>query len=246
MRFDDKHNGNIYYVCSKASLAGNCKYQSIRYQELESKILAKMPDMFGFVETENEPDEDPKIIDLRSKLSRARQEMERLVQMGAAQDGELQVINDIITVKRREENSIHADLNRLIGMQTRNKQEKEGRKELKQNIREILEGEFKGILSHQDETQRIRLKKHLAKVIKRIKIVFLYLSTGQLATWTAEIELFGGRIIAINRDAETEILVSRSDLDSKNDIEETIEEYWNNPDTKEAIGLLNKTTLTSN
>ena len=246
MRFDDKHKGNMYYVCSKARLAGNCRYESIRYQELESKILAKVPDMFGFEEIENEQQEDPKITELRSKVHAVRDELERLVQMGMHQGGDLQVINDLLTSKRREENMLHADLNRIIGLQSRNKQEKQGRKELQQNINEILAGEFNGILSHQDEAQRIRLKKHLAKVIKRIKIVFLYFATEQLATWTAEIELFGGRIIPVNRDAETEILVSESDMESEKNREETLEEYWNNPETKEAIRLMNTRTVMSN
>jgi hypothetical protein len=227
MRFDDKHNGNIYYVCSKARLAGNCRYESIRFQELESRILAKVPDMFGFDEIENEQQEDPKIIELRSKLHEVRDALERLVQMGMLQGGDLQIINDQLTSKRREEKLIHEDLNRLIGMQTRQMQEKESRYELKENINEILEGEFKGILSSQNESQRIRLKQHLAKVIKKINILFYYFSTGQLATWIAEIHLFGGRIITAERDAESQIYINEDDIESNEAGEPTLSEYWN-------------------
>ena len=226
MRFDDKHNGNIYYVCSKARLAGNCRYESIRLQEMESRILAKVPDMFGFEEIEKEQQEEPKIIELRSKLHKVREALERAVQMGIDQGGNMQFINDQITSKRREENSIHEDLNRLIGMQTRQMQEKESRYELKQNINEILEGEFKGILSCQNESQRIRLKQHLAKVIKKINILFYYFSTGQLATWIAEIHLFGGRIITAERDAESQIYINEDDIESNEAGEPTLAEYW--------------------
>ena len=45
---------------------------------------------------------------------------------------------------------------------------------------------------------------------------------------------------------DKEYIVRSSFFERKNDIEDSIEEYWNNPDTKESIGLLNKTTLTSN
>jgi DNA invertase Pin-like site-specific DNA recombinase len=241
MRFDDKHNGNIYYVCSKARLAGNCRYESIRFQELESRILAKVPDMFGFDEIENEQQEDPKIIELRSKLHAVRDKLERLVQMGMLQGGDLQIINDQLTSKRREENLIHEDLNRLIGMQTRQMQEKESRYELKENINEILEGEFKGILSSQNESQRIRLKQHLAKVIKKINILFYYFSTGQLATWIAEIHLFGGRIITAERDAESQIYINEDDIESNEAGEPTLSEYWNDrriPETETTAGKI--------
>lgn len=239
MRFDDKHNGNIYYVCSKARLAGNCRYESIRFQELESRILAKVPDMFGFDEIENEQQEDPKIIELRSKLHAVRDALERLVQMGMLQGGDLQIINDQLTSKRREENLIHEDLNRLIGMQTRQMQEKENRYELKANINEILEGEFKGILSSQNESQRIRLKQHLAKVIKKINILFYYFSTGQLATWIAEIHLFGGRIITAERDPESQIYINEDDIESNEAGEPTLAEYWHDrriSDTEATVG----------
>ena len=111
-------------------------------------------------------------------------------------------------------------------MQTRQTQEKESRYELKQNINEILEGEFKGILSCQNESQRIRLKQHLAKVIKKINILFYYFSTGQLATWIAEIHLFGGRIITAERDAESQIYINEDDIESNEAGEPTLAEYW--------------------
>ena len=226
MNFADKHNGNMYYVCSKARLAGNCRYEAIRYQDLESRILAKVPDMFGFDELGKDEQEDPKIIELRSKLHAVRETIERLVIMGMAQGGELQYINDQITSKRFEETQIHADLNRLIGLQTRQRQEKVSKYELKQNINEIFEGEFNGILSIQSESQRVRLKYHLAKVIKMIKVGFHYFNTGKLATWTAEIHLFSGRIIAVDRDAESQVYVTQDDIDSNEAGEPTLSEYW--------------------
>ena len=227
MNFADKHNGNMYYVCSKARLAGNCRYEAIRFQDLESRILAKVPDMFGFDELGREEQEDPKITELRSKLHKARATIEKLVQMGMAQDGELQFINDQITSQRHEENQIHADLNRLIGLQTRQRQEKVSKYELKQNINEILEGEFDGILSIQNESQRVRLKYHLAKVIKKIEVSFHYFNTGKLATWTAEIHLFSGRIIAVDRDVESQVYVTQDDIESNEAGEPTLAEYWN-------------------
>jgi len=240
MVFSDKHHGNMYYVCSKARLAGNCRYEAIRYQDLESRILAKVPDMFGFDELGKEEQEDPKIIELRSKLHSVRVDIERLVQMGMAQGGELQYINDQITAKRFEENQIHADLNRLIGLQTRQRQEKVSKYELKQNINEILEEEFNGILSIQNEAQRVRLKYHLAKVIKKIEVVFHYLNTGKLATWTAEIHLFSGRIIIVDRDSESELFVARQDQESIENGEHTLSEYWSDPETQESIRILSK------
>jgi hypothetical protein len=138
----------------------------------------------------------------------------------------LQYINDQITAKRFEENQIHADLNRLIGLQTRQRQEKVSKYELKQNINEILEEEFNGILSIQNEAQRVRLKYHLAKVIKKIEVMFHYLNTGKLATWTAEIHLFSGRIIAVDRDAESQVYVTQDDIESNEAGEPTLSEYW--------------------
>jgi len=240
MNFADKHNGNMYYVCSKARLAGNCRYEAIRYQDLESRILAKVPDMFGFDELGKDEQEDPKIIELRSKLHAVRETIERLVQMGMAQGGELQYINDQITSKRFEETQIHADLNRLIGLQTRQRQEKVSKYELKQNINEILEGEFAGILSIQNESQRVRLKYHLAKVIKKIEVVFQYLNTGKLATWTAEIHLFSGRIIIVDRDAETQVYTTQDDIESIENGEKTLDGYWSDPETQEMVKALSK------
>jgi hypothetical protein len=199
-----------------------------------------MPDMFGFDELGTEEQEDPKITELRSKLHSVRVDIERLVQMGMAQGGELQYINDQITGKRHEENQVHADLNRLIGLQTRQRQEKVSKYELKQNINEILEGEFNGILSIQSESQRVRLKYHLAKVIKKIEVVFHYFNTGKLATWTAEIHLFSGRIIIVDRDAETELFVARQDQESIENGEQTLSEYWSDPETQESIKILSK------
>jgi hypothetical protein len=196
--------------------------------------------MFGFDESGKEEQEDPKIIELRSKLHEVRETIERLVQMGMAQGGELQYINDQITSKRHEENQIHADLNRLIGLQTRQRQEKVSKYELKQNINEILEGEFNGILSIQSESQRVRLKYHLAKVIKKIEVLFHYFNTGKLATWTAEIHLFSGRIIIVDRDAESELFVARQDQESIENGEQKLAEYWSDPETQESIKILSK------
>ena len=147
--------------------------------------------------------------------------------MGMAQGGELQYINDQITSKRFEETQIHADLNRFIGLQTRQRQEKVSKYELKQNINEIFEGEFNRILSIQSESQRVRLKYHLAKVIKMIKVGFHYFNTGKLATWTAEIHLFSGRIIAVDRDAESQVYITQDDIESNEAGEPTLSEYWN-------------------
>jgi hypothetical protein len=196
--------------------------------------------MFGFDELGKEEQEDPKITELRSKLHKARATIEKLVQMGMAQDGELQFINDQITSQRHEENQIHADLNRLIGLQTRQRQEKVSKYELKQNINEILEGDLKGILSIQNESQRVRLKYHLAKVIKKIEVVFHYFNTGKLATWTAEIHLFSGRIIVVDRDAESELFVAKQDQESSENGKQILAEYWSDPETQESIKILSK------
>ena len=100
--------------------------------------------------------------------------------------------------------------------------------ELQKNVFEILEGEFKGIMSSQDDAKRLSLKLHLAKVIKEIKIHFYYLRTGQLATWFPEVTLHSGQKILIQESPENEIYRQKygqeNDLDGDlNEKEEKVE-----------------------
>ena len=87
MSYANKGDGNVYYVCAKARLGGNCSYQSIRYRELEARILAKVPEMFGFQENEKEEAEDHHIAELRTKLLGVRAAIEKLIDMGEGGEG---------------------------------------------------------------------------------------------------------------------------------------------------------------
>lgn len=226
MSYADKHEGNIYYVCHKARNGGNCSYQSIRYKELEAKILARVPDMFGFKEDEKEDIEDNKTAELRSKLHGVRAAIGRLVEM-CNNLGELDVpqLAETLRKRRKEEEEIHAEINRQTGLGERKRTEKSNRMELKRNILEILEGEFKGIMSLQNDDQRLRLKLHLAKVIQQIKIHFYYLQTGELATWCPEITLHSGQKILIHGDPETEIFTRENNERYEEDGIYHIEDY---------------------
>lgn len=226
MSYADKHDGNIYYVCHKARNGGNCSYQSIRYKELEAKILARVPDMFGFKEDEKEDTDDQKTTELRNKLHGVRAAIGRLVEM-CNNLGELDVpqLAETLRKRRKEEEEIHAEINRQIGLGERKKSEKSNRMELKKNILEILEGQFKGIMNLQDDAQRLRLKLHLAKVIQQIKIHFYYLQTGQLATWSPEITLHSGQKILIHGDPETEINIRENNKRYGEDGTYHIEDY---------------------
>jgi len=226
MSYADKHDGNIYYVCHEARNGGNCSYQSIRYRELEARILARVPDMFGFKEDEKEDIEDQKTAELRSKLHGVRAAIERIVEM-CNNLGDLDVpkLAETLRKRRKEEEEIHAEINRQIGLGERKRSEKSNRMELKRNILEILEGQFKGIMNLQDDAQRLRLKLHLAKVIQQIKIHFYYLQTGQLATWSPEITLHSGQKILIHGDPETEIFTRENNKRYEEDGTFYIEDY---------------------
>jgi len=201
----DKHDGNIYYACAKARLGGNCSYQSIRYKEFEARILAKIPNMFDFKENEKEEVADHEIDELRNRLLGIRAAKEKLLDLAEGGEGEAADIRERLKKRRKEEEEIHTEINRRLGLNQRNREEKANRTELKKNILEILEGSFNGILANQEESQRLRLKYHLVKIIKKIDIQFNYLPTGQFVSWLPKILLHSGQEIIIPNDAETEI-----------------------------------------
>jgi hypothetical protein len=182
--------------------------------------------MFGFKEDEKEDTEDNKTAELRSKLHGVRAAIGRLVEM-CNNLGELDVpqLAETLRKRRKEEEEIHAEINRQTGLGERKRTEKSNRMELKRNILEILEGEFKGIMSLQDDDQRLRLKLHLAKVIQQIKIHFYYLQTGELATWCPEITLHSGQKILIHGDPETEIYTRENNERYEEDGAYHIEDY---------------------
>lgn len=222
MSYANKGDGNVYYVCAKARLGGNCSYQSIRYRELEARILAKVPEMFGFQENEKEEAEDHHIAELRTKLLGVRAAIEKLIDMGEGGEGQIPELVERLKKRRKEEEQIHAEINQRIGLGERKRTEKANRSELKKNILEILEGDFEGIMASQDDSKRIRLKQHLAQSIKEIKIHFGYLNTGELAVWWPEILLRSGRVIVASRDPETEILFQK--YLEENNLDENLEE----------------------
>ena len=222
MSYANKGDGNVYYVCAKARLGGNCSYQSIRYRELEARILAKVPEMFGFQENEKEEAEDHHIAELRTKLLGVRAAIEKLIDMGEGGEGQIPELVERLKKRRKEEEQIHAEINQRIGLGERKRTEKANRSELKKNILEILEGDFEGIMASQDDSKRIRLKQHLAQSIKEIKIRFGYLNTGELAVWWPEILLRSGRVIVASRDPETEILFQK--YLEENNLDENLEE----------------------
>jgi len=223
MSYADKHDGNIYYVCAKARNGGNCSYQSIRYKELEAKILARVPDMFGFQEEGEDESEDQKTLELRNKLHAVRVEIGKLVQMcKTINDLDIPQLSDTLRKSRKEEEEIQVEINRQIGLGERKRSEKSNRMELQKNVLEILEGEFKGIMSSQDDANRLRLKLHLAKVIKEIKIHFYYLRTGQLAIWFPEVALHSGQKILIKESPENEIY--RQKYEKENELDDDLNE----------------------
>lgn len=50
--YANKGNGLVYLVCLSAKNGGECPYLSVPYKEFEARILAKVPDMFGYREEE--------------------------------------------------------------------------------------------------------------------------------------------------------------------------------------------------
>jgi hypothetical protein len=52
--------------------------------------------------------------------------------------------------------------------------------------------------------------------------------------------LFSGRIIIVDRDAESELFVARQDQESIENGENKLAEYWSDPETQESIKILSK------
>ena len=161
MSFADKHDGNIYYVCLKARNGGNCIYQSIRYKELEAKILAHVPDMFGYQEDCEEETDDSKTAELRNKLLGVRNTTRKLIDtIKLLNDADVPQLAEELRKCRKEEEEVHAEINRQIGLVERKRVEISSRQELKRNTLEILSGEFNGIFASHDDDKRPQLKQY--------------------------------------------------------------------------------------
>jgi len=205
MSFADKGSGWVYFVCHKARNGGDCAYHSIRYRDLEARILAKLPDLLGFKENQVSPAEDQEVIALRNKLFGVREAMKNLLDLAEQGKNPIPELNDRINARKREQDKLEAEINRKVGLHERQKVETSTRTELKRNILEILEGDFKGVLANKGDSERLRLKLHLAKIIKKIEIHHAYLPSGERIAWWPQIHLKNGQYIDVLGSAETEI-----------------------------------------
>ena len=205
MAFQDKHEGNLYYACAKASLGGNCRFQSVRYKELEAKILAHLPDMLGFEENEQQDSGEEVTIEMRQKLHEVRAAKQNLLEIAKGTKVDIPELTRQLDTLQRDEEAIYAEINRRIGQNERMRDEKANRSELKRNILQILEGDFQGILAGPQDAQRLRLKHHLAKIIKQIRIQFQYLPTMKMTCWIPKVLLHSGQEIIITGNPEAEI-----------------------------------------
>jgi len=205
MSFADKGSGCVYYVCHKARNGGDCAYLSIRYKDLEARILAKVPEMFGFKKQEADQNEDTELLALRNKLFEARATMKNLIDLAEQGGTEIPEIRDRIKARRREQEKLEADINRRVGLTERQRVETANRNELKKNILQILEGDFKGIMAGKEDSERLRLKHHLAKIIKNIEIHYAHLQTGEKVGWWPKIYLNSGEEINVLGSPEREI-----------------------------------------
>jgi hypothetical protein len=203
MAYKDKGDGNIYYVCRRAEHGGDCQYLSIQYKELEARVLARVPDLFGY------QDEAP--IQNASEIERIRSHIHEKNQVIANLTKALEVGGDSIPelveklkTRRKELGALHRELDLTLGMDQRNKAAKETMEELRENTQQILHGKFNGIFDGKEE-DRLKLKAYLSQAIKRIEIIHYWKVEGKERAWIAKIVKRDNQTILASRESQDEV-----------------------------------------
>jgi hypothetical protein len=220
--YANKGSGLVYLVCLSAKNGGECPYLSVPYREFEARILAKVPDMFGYRE------EEPIVDNHEAEGIRARmfeigekiRNLEQAIQIG----GDLKNLVELLKDRQKERSKTEAELDRVLGMNHRQKIEKEVTQELKKNIMQILEGDFHRIMDGQEDN-RFKLKMYLSQVIKKIVVVNAFSEPSKIRVWFPRIMLRNGKELLALRDPETQInfdgYIENNDLDE--DLNEKVE-----------------------
>jgi len=223
--YANKGSGLVYLVCLSAKNGGECPYLSVPYKEFEARILAKVPDMFGYQEEEPIVDnhEAEKIRARMFEIGEKIRNLEQAIQIG----GDLKNLVGLLKDRQKERSQTEAELDRVLGMNHRHKIEKEVTKELKNNILQILEGNFQRIMDGQEDN-RFKLKMHLSQVIKKIVLVNAFSEPSKIRVWFPRIILRNGKELLALRDPESQVhfdsYIEHNNLDEDlNEKEEPIE-----------------------
>lgn len=223
--YANKGNGLVYLVCLSAKNGSDCPYLSVPYKEFEARILAKVPNMFGY--QDEEPIVDNQLADgIRAKMFEIGEKirnLEKAIQIG----GDLENLVGIMKGLQKERTETEVELDRELGMNHRQKMEKEITQELKKSIMHILEGDFLRIMEGQEDN-RFKLKMHLSQVIKKIVLVNAFSEPSKIRVWYPRIILRNGKEIHALRDPETQVnfdgYIDHNKLDEDlNEKEEPIE-----------------------
>jgi hypothetical protein len=197
----------------------------VPYKEFEARILAKVPDMFGYREEEPIVDnhEAEKIRARMFEIGEKIRNLEQAIQIG----GDLKNLVELLKDRQKDRSKTEAELDRVIGMNHRQKIEKQVTQELKENIMQIIEGDFQRIMNGQEES-RFKLKMHLSQVIKKIVIVNAFSEPSKIRVWFPRIILRSGKELLALRDPESQIqfdsYIEHNNLDEDlNEKEEPIE-----------------------
>ena len=167
----EQGENNVYYVCRKAELGGDCSYLSIHYKELEARVLARVPDLFGY-EDEAPIQNASEIERIRCLIHEKTVSERNLVKAIQTKDALVSVLAHELATRTKELEELHRELDLAMGVDQRNKTSKQTMEELQKNIQQILHGKFNGIFDGKEE-DRLKLKAYLSQVIKRIEITTL-------------------------------------------------------------------------
>ena len=226
MAYKDKGDGNVYYVCRKAEHGADCQYLSIHYKELEARVLARVPDLFGY------QDEAPiqnasEIEKIRSQIHEKNQIISNLTKALEIGGEPIPELVEKLKTRRKELSVLHRELDLTQGMDQRNKTTKETMEELRKNTQQILHGGFNGIFEGKEE-DRLKLKAYLSQVIKRIEIIHYWKAQGKERAWIAKIVKRNNQTVLASREAEDEVYrqmyIEENELDDDlNEKEEKVE-----------------------
>jgi hypothetical protein len=223
--YANKGNGLVYLVCLSAKNGSDCPYLAVPYKEFEARILARVPNMFGY--QDEEPIVDNQLADgIRAKMFEIGEKirnLEKAIQIG----GDLENLVGIMKGLKKERTESEVELDRELGMNHRQKMEKEITQELRKSIMHILEGDFRRIMEGQEDN-RFKLKMHLSQVIKKIVLVNAFSEPSKIRVWYPRIILRNGKEIHALRDPETQVnfdgYIDHNNLDEDlNEKEEPIE-----------------------
>jgi len=203
MAYKDKGDGNIYYVCRKAEHGGDCQYLSIQYKELEARVLARVPDLFGY--QDEAPIQNASEIErIRNLIHEKTVSEKNLVKAIQLEDALVPSLAKELATRRKELVELNRELDLAMGMNQRNKTAKETMEELRKNTQQILHGEFNGIFDGKEE-DRLKLKAYLSQVIKRIEIIHYWKVAGKERAWIAKIVKRDNQTILASRESQDEV-----------------------------------------